>query len=54
MPIFRITYVKTTTDDITYETDWICDSNYDCDRAREAFESQFPSAAVVRCQETDC
>jgi hypothetical protein len=52
MPVFLITYSNTRTgNDITHETEWVTPGNYDRDRAREAFEKQFPSTAVVRLQE---
>jgi hypothetical protein len=52
MPIFLITYSNTRTgNDITHETEWVCDSSYDRDRAREAFERQFPTTSVVCLQE---
>jgi len=54
MPAFLITYTNPHTgNDITHETEWICDSSYDTERARESFERQFPTAAVVRINEID-
>lgn len=51
-PVFLITYTNTrTTDAVTHETEWVTPGNYDSDRAREAFERQFPTTAVVRLQE---
>ncbi len=51
-PVFLITYTSThQSRDITYETEWVCDSSYDRDRARASFEAQFPTAAVVRVEE---
>ncbi|MEN9780944.1 MAG: hypothetical protein RL014_2092 [Pseudomonadota bacterium] len=53
MPVFLITYTSTNQSrDIHYETEWVCDSSYDSDRARASFERQFPTAAVVRVEET--
>jgi hypothetical protein len=53
-PIFLVTYTSTReSHDITYETEWITPGNFDCDRARKAFEREFPSTAVVRVQEVD-
>jgi hypothetical protein len=51
-PVFLITYTSTRQHrDITYETEWVCDSSYDHDRARASFERQFPSAAVVSVEQ---
>lgn len=52
-PVFLITYTTPRTYAITYETEWICDSSYDCDRARASFQAQFPSTAIVRIEELD-
>ena len=54
MPVFLVTYQSTRQSrDVTHETEWICDASYDRDRARQAFEQRFPSAAVVRVEEVD-
>jgi hypothetical protein len=54
MPVFLVTYTNSRTgNDITHETEWVCDSSYDRDRARASFEAQFPSAAVVRVTEAE-
>lgn len=54
MPAFLVTYTTTRTGhDIKHETEWIAPSNYDSDRARQAFERQFPTAAVLCFEEID-
>ncbi len=51
-PVFLVTYTSTRQSrDVTYETEWVCDSSYDRDRARASFERQFPSAAVVSVEQ---
>lgn len=53
-PVFLVTYTTTRTSDaITYQTEWVTPSNYDRDRAHQAFRQQFPTAAVVRLEEVD-
>ncbi len=53
-PVFLITYTTPRTgNDVTHETEWICDSSYDCDRACASFQAQFPSTAIVRIEELD-
>lgn len=53
-PVFLVTYTTPRTgNDITHETEWICDASYDRDRARQAFEQRFPSVAIVRFTEVD-
>jgi hypothetical protein len=52
MPVFLITYTSARQHhDIHHETEWITPGNYDQDRAREAFEREFPTASIVRCEE---
>lgn len=54
MPLFLITYTSARHDhQIEHDDEWITDSSYDRDRARESFEHRFPGTAVVRCEEAD-
>ena len=54
-PVFLITYTTPRTgNDITHETEWICDGSYNEARAVQSFRKQFPTTSVVRIQETDC
>ena len=54
MPAFRILYTTARTDHaITEAIEWVTPGNYDRERARRAFEREFPGAAVIQCRELE-
>lgn len=51
MPIFLIAYTSTHQNHaIRHETEWVCSTGYDRDRARQAFQKHFPTAAILHCK----
>jgi hypothetical protein len=46
---FRVLYtILSDNHETIYESEWICPSGYNTDRAIQSFKRQFPSAAVIQ------
>jgi hypothetical protein len=48
--VFLVTYTTPATDDISYETEWVCPAPWTEQQARSTFEWQHPRAVVSRIQ----
>ena len=54
-PIFNITYTSERQDHaIRHETQWVCPPWFTDTKARESFERQHPSAAILHFNPCDC